>query len=135
MITQRSTPQGNAQRSDEAMKFAQLFFTKHDKEKETLSEMYHDQSTLIWNGQPFKGKNGIAKFYKNSETTETTLQCLDVQIIPPTSDIVDMIMIIAGGKVKQKDAMLNFSRTFLLGPNAPQSTEYLIVSDTVRIQQ
>lgn len=134
MISTRSTPEGNAQRCEEALKFAQVFFHKQDKDKETLCEMYHDQSTLIWNGQIHKSKTSIAKFYHNQQSIETTLQALDAHIIPPMGDIVDMITIIAGGKFKQNDTNLNFSRTFLLGPSAPNSTEYLIVSDTLRAQ-
>lgn len=134
MISGRSTAEGNAQRSDEALKFAQVFFQKQDKEKETLCEMYHDQSTLIWNGQPYKTKTSIAKFYHTQEPVETLLQALDAQIMPQMGEIVDMITIIAGGKIKQGTVTSNFSRTFLLGPNLPASSEYLIFSDTMRIQ-
>lgn len=134
MISTRSTPEGNAQRSDEALKFAHVFFMKQDKEKNTLCEMYHDQSTLIWNGQIYKSKTSIAKFYNSMDPTETTLEALDAQIMPQMGDIIDMITIVAGGTIKQSDATSNFSRTFLLGPNTPGSTEYLIVSDTMRIQ-
>lgn len=134
MISTRSTAEGNAQRSDEALKFAQVFFHKQDKEKQTLCEMYHGQSTLIWNGQAHKSKSSIAKFYHAQQPTETTLQALDAQIMPQMGDVIDMITIIAGGKIKQNDNTSNFSRTFLLGPNAPGSTEYLIVSDTMRTQ-
>lgn len=134
MISARNSAEGNAQRSDEALRFAELFFYKQDKEKETLCEMYHDQSTLIWNGSPYKTKVSIGKFYQTQVATETTLQALDAQIMPPMGDIIDMITVIAGGKIKQNDKVSNFSRTFLLGPNAPNSAEYLIVSDTMRIQ-
>ena len=134
MISTRSTHQGNVQRSDEALRFAELFFTKQDKEKDTLCDMYHDQSTLIWNGSLHKSKTSIAKFYHNQQPVETTLQALDAQIIPHMDDIIDMVTIIAGGKVKQKDVTSNFSRVFLIGPNSPGSSEYLIVSDTMKIQ-
>ena len=134
MLSTRGTPEGNLQRSDEALKFAQLFFHKQDKDKESLVEMYHDQSSLIWNGTPHKTKTSIAKFYQSQQACETTVQALDTQIMPPMGDIIDMIMVIACGKVKLRDVTSNFSRTFLLGPNAPNSGEYLIISDTVRIQ-
>lgn len=134
MLSTRSTAEGNAQRSDEALKFAEMFFHKQDKEKETLHEMYHDQSTLIWNGQPHKTKTSIARFYQSQRPTETTLQSLDAQIMPQMGDIVDMITVIAGGKIKQSETISNFSRTFLLGPNVPGAAEYLIVSDTMRTQ-
>lgn len=133
MISTRSTPEGNAQRSEEAIKFAHVFFMKQDREKSTLCEMYHDHSSLIWNGQLHRSKTSIAKFYNNMESTETTLQALDAQIMPQMGDIIDMITIVAGGIVKQSDTTSNFSRTFLLGPNAPGSTDFLIVSDTMRI--
>jgi hypothetical protein len=132
MISTRTSAEGNTQRSDEAVRFAELFFHKQDKEKETLCEMYHDQSTLIWNGSPHKTKTSIAKFYQSQLSTETTVQSLDAQIMPPMGDIIDMITVIAGGTMKQNDQIYNFSRTFLLGPNAPNSAEYLIVSDTMR---
>lgn len=134
MISTRSTPQGNVQRSDEALRFAELFFAKQDKEKDSLCDMYHDESTLIWNGTPYKTKTSIAKFYHAQHPVETTLQALDAQIIPQMGDIIDMVTIIAGGKIKQNDVTSNFSRTFLIGPNSPGSSEYLIVSDTMRIQ-
>lgn len=134
MISTRTTAEGNAQRSDEALKFAQLFFMKQDKEKASLCEMYHDQSTLTWNGQSHKSKTSIAKFYQNQHDVETNLEALDAQIMPPFGDIIDMITIVAGGKLKQDNATLSFSRTFLLGPCAPGSTDYLIVSDTMRTQ-
>lgn len=133
-VSTRTSPESNAQRSAEALTFAEVFFNKQDKEKETLSEMYHSQSTLIWDGQPHKTKSAIEQFYKNLKTTETNLQALDAQIMPRIGDIVDMITVIAGGKIKQSDSVSNFSRTFLLGPNAPNSTEYLIISDTMRIE-
>lgn len=134
MISTRFTAEGNAQRSDEALKFAHVFFTKQDKEKATLVDMYHDQSTLIWNGQVHKSKTNIAKFYQNQPVTETTLQLLDAQIMPQMGDIIDMVTIVAGGKMKQSETSSNFSRTFVIGPNAPNSKEYLIVSDTMRSQ-
>lgn len=134
MISTRGSAEGNAQRSDEALRFAEVFFHKQDKEKEGLYKMYHDQSTLIWNGVPHKTKTAIAKFYQSQHATVTTLQALDAQIMPQMGDIVDMVTVIAGGKIKHSDSTSNFSRTFLLGPNAPDSTEYLIVSDTMRIQ-
>lgn len=134
MISTRSTAEGNAQRSDEALKFAHVFFHKQDKEKNTLSEMYHDKSTLIWNGTTHKTKKQIAKFYNDQQPTETTLQSLDAQIMPQMGELIDMITIIAGGKLKQDDIDFNFSRTFLLGPNVANSTQYLIVSDTMRTQ-
>lgn len=94
--------------------------------------MYHDQATLIWDGQPHKTRTSIARFYKEQEALEIVLQALDAQIVPQMGDIIDMVTIIAGGTLKQNDKKLNFSRTFLLGPNAPVSQEYLIVSDTMR---
>ena len=133
MISTRTSAEGNTQRSDEALRFAELFFHKQDKEKENLCEMYHAQSTLIWNGSPYKTKTSIAKFYQSQKTTETTVQALDAQLMPPMGDIIDMITVIAGGKIKQNDRESNFSRTFLLGPSSPNSPEYLIVSDTMRI--
>lgn len=134
MLSTRTTPEGNAQRSDEALKFAQVFFHKQDKDKGTLSELYHDQSTLIWDGQTYKTKLSITKFYHEQKPIETTLQALDAQIMPPMGDIIDMITIVAGGKIKQEETTSNFSRTFLLGPNAPGASEYLIVSDTMKTQ-
>lgn len=134
IISTRASPEGNIQRCKEAHRFALLFFEKQDKEKETLCEMYHNQATLIWNGQGHKSKTSIAKFYQAQKPTETVLQALDAQIMPQMGDIIDMITIIAGGTVKQNDKTSNFSRTFLLGPNAPSSTDYLIVSDTMRTQ-
>lgn len=136
MTSQRSSAEGNALRSDQALQFAQVFFQKQDKEKTSLCEMYHDQATLMYNGQIHKSKTSIAKFYQSQPTTETTLEALDAQIMPQMGDVVDMITIIAGGKIKfQKDENLtNFSRTFLLGPNCPGSTDYLIVTDTMRTQ-
>lgn len=134
MVSNRTSAEGNTQRSDEALRFAELFFHKQDKDKETLCEMYHHQSTLIWNGSPYKTKTSIARFYQSQQATETTVQSLDAQIMPPMGDIIDMITVIAGGTIKQNDQMSNFSRTFLLGPSGPNSAEYLIVSDTMRIQ-
>lgn len=134
MISTRSTAEGNAQRSDDALKWAYLFFTKQDKEKESLVELYHEQSTLIWNGQLHKSKTSIAKFYHAQQAVETTLQLVDAQIMPQMGDIIDMVTIITGGKIKQNDTTSNFSRTFILGPNAPNSSDYLIISDTMRIQ-
>lgn len=134
MMSVRSTAEGNAQRSDDALKWAYLFFTKQDKEKETLAELYHDQSTLIWNGQLHKSKTSIAKFYHAQQAVETTLQLVDAQIMPQMGDIIDMMTIITGGKIKQNDTTSNFSRTFILGPCTPNSTDYLIISDTMRTQ-
>lgn len=136
MISTRSTAQGNAQRSEDAIKFAQVFFQKQDREKTTLFEMYHDQATLVWNGQMHKSKTAIQKFYQSQQTIETTLEALDAQIMPQMGDIIDMITIIAGGKLKQHndENLVNFSRTFLLGPDSPSSTEYKIISDTLRTQ-
>uniref|UniRef100_A0A6G1SDQ8 NTF2-related export protein n=1 Tax=Aceria tosichella TaxID=561515 RepID=A0A6G1SDQ8_9ACAR len=134
MISNRTSAEGNTQRSNEALGFAEVFFHRQDKDRgEALYGMYHDQSTLIWNGSPYKTKTNITKFYQSQLATETTVQALDAQIMPPMGDIIDMITVIAAGKIKQNDREYNFSRTFLLGPNSPTSTEYLIVSDTMRM--
>lgn len=131
----RATGEGNVLRADQATNFANLFFGKQDKEKDTLCELYHDQSTLIWNGEIFKTKTSIAKFYQKQQPVETTLECLDVQILPQMGDVIDMITILAGGKVKQNDKTSNFSRTFLLGPSIQGKDDYLIVTDTMRTAQ
>lgn len=128
----RYTAASNLVRSDEALAFANLFFTRQDKEKETLCEMYHGQSTLIWNGTPYKTKTNIAKFYQKQQPVETSLLCLDAQILPSMGDTSNMITIIAGGKLQQDGTTSNFSRVFLIGPNSPGSSEYLIVSDNMR---
>lgn len=133
MISKRASAEGNVQSSNDALKWAEVFFTKQDKERETLCDMYHDQSTLIWNGAPHKSKTAIAKFYQKQQPVETTLSCLDAQILPPMGDIVDMVTILAGGKLKQEGIISNFSRVFLVGPNAPGSTDYKIVSDNMRM--
>lgn len=128
MLSTRGSAEHNAQRSDEALKFAEVFFNTQDKEKQGIHKMYHDRSTLIWNGEPHHSKTNIAKFYEKLHPTQTTLQSLDAQILPQMGDILDNITVVAGGKINNS----NFSRAFLLGPNAPGSTEYLIVSDTMR---
>lgn len=135
MISARNTPEGNAQRSKEALTFAQMFFQRQDKERTSLPEMYHDQATLNWNAQSHKSRTSITKFYQAQKSIETTLQALDAQIMPQMGDIVDMITVIAGGTIKFNNTNYNFSRVFLLGPNAPGSAEYLIVSDTLRLQE
>lgn len=128
----RLTTERNLTISEEALKFASIFFTKQFEQKETLCDLYHDQSTLIWNGTTHKTKTNIAKFYQKQQKIETILECLDAQIIPPMGDIVDMITIVAGGKLKQDENTFNFSRVFLIGPNAPGSFGYNIVSDNMR---
>lgn len=117
-------------RCDDAIKFAQIFLHRHDKEKDRLGELYHDAATLIWNGQCHKSKTAISKFYQAQKPTETSLEILDTQILPP-NDTMDLTTIIAAGKIKQNDATMNFSRVFILGV---QGTAGLIISDTMRLQ-
>lgn len=128
-MEQRKSPQTNIVRCDDAVNFTQIFFNKHDKEKETISSLYHDASTLIWNGQCHKNKTSIARFYQSMKNTQTEPLTIDTQILPQMGDMPDLTTIIVGGKITQNNVTVNFSRTFVLGV---QGTSCHIISDTMR---
>lgn len=128
----RSSAEGNANVAIQATEFAKLFFTRQEKDKENISDLYHNQSTLIWNGEVVKSKTNIHKFHAKLQIQEITVECLDVQIMPQLGDMTDTITILAGGKLKQNDTTSNFSRTFLIGPSIQGKSDILIISDTMR---
>lgn len=134
MHSPRNTPEGNLFACQAAQDFCGIFFTRQDKKEPTLYELYHNDASLLWNGDLHKNKTSIAKFYQNQQNFETTLEVLDAQIMPQMGDILNMITVIAGGKIKQNNNISNFSRTFLIGPIAPGLKDYLILSDTMRVQ-
>lgn len=121
----------SSQACDDAKKFAELFYEKLDKGRHTISSLFHDSATLIWNGNQVTGKNNIVPFYEALPTVETQLFSIDAQpILEAAAGTQTMIAIICNGKMKFASSPIKgFTESFLL---TAENNVWKVVSDTYR---
>ncbi|KAF8783379.1 NTF2-related export protein 1 like protein [Argiope bruennichi] len=61
--------------------FSKLFYETMDKKRHLVSNLYLDTATLVWNGNPYVGKENINKFYETLPVSSTDIRSVDAQPI------------------------------------------------------
>lgn len=120
------------QACDDGVKFAQLFYKTLDKERHTMAKLFHDNATLLWNGNPMQGKANVISFYEKLPSIETQLHSIDAQPILDVSVGAQMICVKCCGRMKfasTKEPPKNFTESFML---TAENNVWKVVADTYR---
>ncbi|XP_033111906.1 NTF2-related export protein 1-like isoform X2 [Anneissia japonica] len=64
--------------------FHKIYFETFDKKRNKIDTLYHDTSTMVWNGHPVRGSKEITAFLEHLPTSETTLENLMCQPVIDT---------------------------------------------------
>ncbi|GFT16276.1 NTF2-related export protein 1 [Nephila pilipes] len=96
--------------------FSKLFYETMDKKRHLVSNLYLDTASLVWNGNPYAGKENISKFYETLPVSSTDIRSVDAQ--PIAEDFVQgqtSVLVSVSGIVKfsGKSSTL-YSESFLL---------------------
>jgi len=119
------------QACDDARKFVDLYYQRLDKGRHLLGGLYHDQATLVWNGNSVASKAAILQFYEQLPISETELMSLDAQ---PVTEIHEnpytMITVTCSGRQKLGNNRPEcFTETFLL---VAENQVWKVISDAFR---
>jgi len=117
-----------------AQEFAKLYHDTFDKRRQNIGKVYQDQARLVWNGNPFTGREEIEKFFNTLPSSQHTVEGMDTQ--PVIASLVgtdtsnSSIIITFFGKSKFKtETGKTFTQTVLL---AAQDSKWKVVSDNYR---
>ncbi|KFM75991.1 NTF2-related export protein 2, partial [Stegodyphus mimosarum] len=96
--------------------FSKLFYDTLDKKRHLVSNLYLDSATLVWNGNPYVGKENINKFYESLPISNSDIRAVDAQ--PIADEIVQnqttMLVSVSGiVKFTGRSSTL-YSESFLL---------------------
>ncbi|KAI1291956.1 NTF2-related export protein 2 [Halotydeus destructor] len=123
------------QACDAGMTFAKLFYEKLDKGRTSMVGLFHENATLVWNGNNVHGKANVIAFLEKLPVTETTLSSIDAQ---PILDIPCLggqatITVIVGGRQKLGSGRERFfTESFMLTAEQSSGGVWKVVSDNYR---
>ncbi|CAL1283106.1 unnamed protein product [Larinioides sclopetarius] len=118
--------------------FSKLFYETMDKKRHLVSNLYLDTATLVWNGNPYQGKENISKFYETLPVSSTDIRSVDAQ--PILDEYVQgqtTVLVSVSGIVKfaGRSSTL-YSESFLLTAQQGSSGNvWKIVSDCFRFHE
>uniref|UniRef100_A0A6U4VY36 NTF2-related export protein n=1 Tax=Hemiselmis andersenii TaxID=464988 RepID=A0A6U4VY36_HEMAN len=119
--------------------FQKHFYEYLDSDRKNLQHLYHEESKVVWNGQPLKGKDAVTRFLAELPTSKHEVQSLDCQPVATGGDGSDpMILVTVMGVVLFGDKLAKpapetkpFAQTFVLGKD-PVNNAYFICADNYR---
>ncbi|RWS13322.1 NTF2-related export protein 1-like protein [Dinothrombium tinctorium] len=122
---------------DYGKQFAEIYYEKLDKARHNLLKLFHEQSTLIWNGNRVDGNGNIAEFLERLPSSETHLLSVDSQPVEDLPQIAGrrMMSVLCSGRMKfaSSSNFVNFTESFLLIAEAgADSNVWKVISDTYR---
>ncbi|GIZ02882.1 NTF2-related export protein 2 [Caerostris extrusa] len=109
-----------------------------DKKRHLVSNLYLDDASLIWNGNPYVGKENISKFFETLPVSTTDIRSVDAQ--PIADNFVQgrtTVLVSVSGIVKfsGKSSTL-YSESFLLtAQQGANGNVWKIVSDCFRFHE
>ena len=59
--------------------FAKMFYSSLDTSRQDLKHLYHDESKVVWNGQPLLGREKVSAFLNELPPSRHELSSLDCQ--------------------------------------------------------
>lgn len=121
---------------DYGKQFAGIFYEKLDKGRHSLNKLFHENATLIWNGNHVFGLSKIAEFFENLPTSETELGSVDSQPVLdlPQMQGKKMMTITVSGRIHFKGTKaIPFTEVFtMVAEPGSEKNVWKIVSDTYR---
>jgi hypothetical protein len=60
-------------------KFADTFYSSLDTNRQVLKHLYHDESKVVWNGNPLLGREKVSAFLTDLPPSRHDLSSLDFQ--------------------------------------------------------
>jgi len=118
-----------------AQEFAKLYHDTFDKRRQNIGKMYQEQAQIVWNGNPFNGREKIVEFFNTLPSSQHTVEGMDTQPVMGglvgTEGDTSTIIITFFGKAKYKSEKegKSFTQTVLL---ASQDSKWKVVSDNYR---
>ncbi|KAF0306966.1 NTF2-related export protein 1 [Amphibalanus amphitrite] len=102
-------------------------------ELKTLSKLYLDTGTLVWNGNSVTGADAIQAFLETLPTSEHTVICVDAQAVSSAAvDAQTTVLIVVSGQVRLKNTTRSFQQHFML---TAQERKWKVVTDCFRFQE
>ena len=114
--------------------FSKLYYNKLDKERHTVEKMYHENATLVWNGNAVDGVVNIQKFLiEKIPKSSTFVQSLDAQPVLgcAVSGQTSVLVNVAGTVKYGANRPVDFQQNFLL---TAKDSKWKVVTDTFRSQ-
>eukprot|EP01134_Creolimax_fragrantissima_P002399 CFRG2399T1 len=114
--------------------FVKVYYKAFDVERHKLSNYFHEDASLIWNGTPIQGRKQIQEFLNdNIPSTRHKIISVDSQAAPATTGVEGTALVTVSGVVKYQteDVELPFGETFIMVPK-PGSATYFVMSDNFR---
>ncbi|CAK9294036.1 unnamed protein product [Gordionus sp. m RMFG-2023] len=120
--------------------FTSLYYDTIDKKRNIIHKLYHDNATLIWNGNHYQGLEAIKTFFEQIPTSEHKTDCLDAQPITPnvtngqTSITLNVHGIVSydensSNRRLHPPKLMGFNQSFIL---IAEGDKWKIISDWVR---
>lgn len=113
--------------ADDAAGLLQTYYEILDRERHNLSQVYRNQSAVIYNGQPFNAE-AFARFYNTMPQTQHTMMSYDCH------PLADGMVVTTSGSLKLGNAreLHGFSQSFLIRRDTAVGSVY-IESDSFRL--
>ena len=122
------------QATDLAGQVSRVYYNTYDRERHRLKSLYMPTSTVVWNGNCYKGQEQINDFFMKLPSTQHEINTLDCQPIvtacTPGTDTA--ILVVCEGKVRlgTDRRRREFSQNFIMSSN--EDGKLKIVSDCFR---
>ncbi|CAJ0945264.1 unnamed protein product, partial [Mesorhabditis belari] len=119
---------------EQAMVLLNLYHEVIDRKRECLEQMYHDNASLIWNGNPVNGAEAIKNYLQAIPDTEHNVQSIDVQKLSPLASQTlggECMTANIGGSVIVGGIEHNFTQSLVLILD-PNDKKPRILSDRFR---
>ena len=122
------------QATELAGQVSRVYYDSYDRKRHLLKSLYTPDSTVVWNGNCYKGQAAIHEFVMKLPSTHHEINTLDCQPIVtacnPGTDTA--ILVVCEGKVKlgTDRKRREFSQNFIMSSNADGKLK--IVSDCFR---
>jgi hypothetical protein len=94
-----------------------------------LSQLYGNQSILLWNGNPQQGAQAINEFYQKFPTCKHEITSYDAQPLFQFNQM-SVVVHIHGSVSHAGEKSINFTQVFILIKE--ENTQYVIGSDVFR---
>jgi len=134
-----------------AEQFVELYYLAYDSEDrvESLPKFYRPKSSIVWNGNPIQGTEGVKRLIETMPRSKHEVQLHDCHPVP-NSTPPSLHVVVAGTVVHGKPAQQThptssktadeqprvFHQTFILSPDTESGdgghVKYFIITDNMR---
>jgi len=123
----------NAEAVITGQEFVKKYYEVLDKRRHTLSKLYLETGTLVWNGNSITGNEAIQAFLEQLPSSSHVIWSVDAQPLPDVAVSQQTTLLVAvGGQVRLKNIPRLFQQQFML---TAQENKWKVVSDCFRLQE